>query len=235
MNFKIYTYYSTAVPINIAFYQRQVFKMLGYKIIQKYDNTNHHGNFLNETMKTTDAEYIIFFDIDCIPLNNKALELVLKDIKDKKTLSGAAHTANHINEGKNMYVGPFFMGLSKELYTNLGAPNLSHGEDFDTAMLLTSSAEKQESVKIKYWYPTSCEFEKWQLYQHGKYGIGTIYENLVYHGFEIRLKKSNILFINKCKQVIKENRSINMFRYYKIQLELYVFRVFYRLKLRMQR
>jgi hypothetical protein len=51
-------------------------------------------------------------------------------------------------------------------------------------------------------YPTSVEEKKWILTENEKFGIGTNYENRIYHAFESRFNNTNN-FINKCKEILK--------------------------------
>jgi hypothetical protein len=56
---------------------------------------------------------------------------------------------------------------------------------------------------LKYWWPTDIEEEKWYLHHpvHNKFGIGTTYNDLIYHAFFSRENNSDG-FINKCKSIL---------------------------------
>jgi hypothetical protein len=57
---------------------------------------------------------------------------------------------------------------------------------------------------VIYWNVTDGGNNKWDILSHNmKFGNGTIYENLIYHQFEIRLDTYHEEYINKCIQILK--------------------------------
>lgn len=202
-NLGIYSFYKSNVCNVVSESQKAVFEKFGYNITQVLDDNITHGDFLNRVLNNPDSpDFLIFFDIDCIPIQSKAISKLLKQILNRKTIAGAAQTAEQFLQGKNMYVGPFFFGISKSLFLNLGSPDMNEGSFWDVGGLLTMSAKFQGEVKIRYWYPTSVETPKWKLYNKGMFGLGTIYNKMVYHAFESRLGESNNSFVQKCNLVI---------------------------------
>ena len=202
-NYGIYSFYKSNINQSVIKAQKDVFSAFGLRINQIADDEISHGDFLNKICNDTiSPEYIIFFDIDCIPIKKEAISKVLYQIKDGKTIAGAAQTCNHVLNGENLYVGPFFLGLSKTVYNKLNCPDMNEGSFWDVAGLLSIAAVYHKKTRIKYWYPTDVEEPKWDLYKNGKFGIGTTYENLVYHAFESRLGSCDNGFIKKCSQVL---------------------------------
>lgn len=219
----ISSFYKSNIPRYFTFYQKKVFQILGYEIHQICNNKISHGDFLNKVLTEVDAEYFIFFDIDCIPLSSNAITELYYLISDKKTIAGAAQTANQFNDGKNLYVGPFFFGISRDLFFELGRPDLNRNENFDVGGQLTDIAKKNE-IKFSYWYPTEVEVEKWELYKNGTFGIGTTYDNKVYHLFESRTSAHIPKLIRKAKGVIYRNINYLNFRHLLVILEIQLFR-----------
>jgi hypothetical protein len=205
--------------------------MLGIPLNQILDNDISHGDFMTRTLRTMDAKYFIFFDIDSIPLSPKAITNLLEDIKDKNTIAGAAQTGNQFNEGKNTYVGPFFMGISKDVYLKLDQPDLnaSKKNEVDVAGILSKNAPTK-GIKLKYWYPSNVEEIKWPLYPQGNFGIGTTYENLAYHLFESRYSANTVRFIRKAKNTIHKHWYLNPLRYAIVFTQMQWFKIKMRLK-----
>jgi hypothetical protein len=200
--FYISSYFQSNISPFFPYYQSKIFELLGYKINQVCNDYISHGDFLNSTLLNQNAEYFIFFDIDCIPLRKEALEIILSEINDKNSIAGAAQSAIHINGGLNLYIGPFFLGLSKTVYKKLNKPDFNGNSQFDVAGRLTYFAKKNH-VNIKYWFPTNVEEELWPLYQHGFFGIGTTYEDKIYHLFRSSGGENIGRYIKKAKFVIE--------------------------------
>jgi hypothetical protein len=200
---KIFSYYQSNIDNKIVYYQKAVFDKLEIPILQICSDKSH-GEWLNELiLSLADEKYIIIFDIDCIPLSKMTLIKMLQDIQDGQTLSGAIQTANHKSNGENIYVGPFFMGFSINLLRDIGEFN------FNESLLNDVGAEFSQKVismnkKIKYWFPTKIEIPKWKLYPDQYFGLGTTYDGLVYHAFEIRIPFNKYRFIKKCQSILNK-------------------------------
>lgn len=202
-SFKIFSFYNSKVPAVVPLYQKAVFNHLGFTIHHFVDEQITHGNFLNHICRTvTDTDYLIFFDVDCIPTNKDWLHKLIADIQKSQTIAGAAQTANHLREGKNLYVSPFFFGISTTYLKELGYPDMNETDDMDVGQNLTEHVIKNGG-NIQYWWPTHMEEEQWNLYhpEHSKFGPGTTYNNLIYHAFLSRFDTSG-RFVKKCKTIL---------------------------------
>lgn len=215
MNVQIFSYVNKDLNPEIAKYQKLVFEKFNLKItqvfgdvIKKYDGEfdyEDHPNGLTNIIKNSNNDYLIFFDIDCIPLSYDFYPLLLKQIKDKNTLSGAIQCANHINKNKS-YVSPAFCGFSRQLYLDCDSPS------FNTDRTLITGCDNMQrftdiclklNKNVIFWNVTDCENKKWDILSHNvKFGNGTVYENMIYHQFEIRFEINHNQYINKCKQVL---------------------------------
>jgi hypothetical protein len=202
-SFKIFSFYNSKVTPALPIYQKAVFEYLGFPIHHFVDEQITHGNFLNHICRTvSDVDYLIFFDVDCIPINKDWLHKLIADIQEPQTIAGAAQTANHLREGKNLYVSPFFCGIATKYLKELGYPDMNETEDMDVGQNLTE-AVKRNGGTLHYWWPTDMEEEEWDLYhpEHTKFGPGTTYNNLIYHAFLSRFDTSG-RFVKKCKTIL---------------------------------
>lgn len=203
--FKIFSFYNHFVNPQVPIYQKRVFEHFGQSITQNFNNQFSHGDFLNYICQTiVDIDYIIIFDIDCIPTRQNWIEYVLKDLEDKRTIVGAAQTANHINEGKNIYVSPFFFAIATSYLKELNYPDMRMSESTDAGQNLTNVILK-ENGNIKYWWPTRIEEEMWYLHneKHNRFGLGTTYNDMIYHAFFSRDDLST-RFLRKCQEVLRK-------------------------------
>jgi hypothetical protein len=200
---KIVSCYFDNIDEKIVEYQKKVFDK--FKVpIEQHITTLTHGEFLTQFVKSNlETKYLIFFDIDCIPTSQYFLIKILQDICDENTLAGAIQTANHKQNGNNIYVGPFFMAFSSKLYQELEIETLEKNDNFDVGGVFTHLAIKNQK-KVKFWFPTQVKTPKWFLYPNSYFGNETIYDGLIYHTFEIRFKKNKNKFIRMCKSIIKK-------------------------------
>ncbi len=184
-------------------YQQAVFKHFGYEVEHIVNEMFSHGDFLNHICRTVnDTDYLIFFDIDCIPLKRDWLKLLLHDLQEPHTIAGAAQTANHLRNAQNLYISPFFFGVSTAYLRQLHYPDMRMAGDMDAGQNLTEQVIKRGG-QVKYWWPTHIEEEQWYLHhpEHNKFGLGTTYNDMVYHAFFSRVDLSD-RFIRKCESVL---------------------------------
>jgi hypothetical protein len=198
----ITSFYNEKISKSTVDYQRRTFETLNIPLDQSFGNCSH-GEFLTKMIKTySHKKFIIFFDIDCIPLHQFALIKILQDIQDESTISGPVQTANHKNNGANIYIGPFCMAISTKIIRELKITTLEKDDLHDVGGSLSTLALKN-NISLKYWFPTSVEEPRWKLYPNSFFGKGTTYDGLIYHAFESRLN-NNSRFIKKCKFVINQ-------------------------------
>lgn len=211
MNVGIYSYVNKNLNRDIAKYQKLVFDKFNLNITQVFgkemltEDYEDHPNMMMDIIKKSSEDYIIFFDIDAIPLSYDFYPKILNQIKDNQTLAGAIQCANHIDKNKP-YVSPAFCGFAKQLYIDCGEPT------FNTDRTLFTGYDNMQrftdicislNKNIVYWNVTDSGNQKWDILSHNtKFGNGTIYENMIYHQFEIRFEHQHIEFIKKCKNIL---------------------------------
>lgn len=203
---KIFTFYKSNINPDIPKYQKMVFDKFGISINQILDDKLSHAEFLNKITRTVkDTDYLVFFDIDCIPTNRKWILNLFEDIiVHGYEFIGAAQTANHLVNAQNLYISPFFCCISSKLLKQLNYPDSNNTESIDVWQNITDKSIEQ-NIRIKYWWPTSIEEEKWYLHHpiHNKFGLGTTYNDCIYHAFYSRTDNSD-RFLNKCKEILQK-------------------------------
>lgn len=199
-NIGIYSCMQNNVDIAVLKYQRAVFEKFGLYIQQDVVSCSH-GQYMNHIVNTVDKEYVIFFDVDCIPLTYEFYSILKADM-ESDVLSGAPGCANHFLPDE-IYVHPCFMGFSMSLYNQCDRPNFESGNHGDTAQSFTQKCI-QLNKPIKYWEITDPGDEIWELKpKNMRFGHGTIFENMIYHQYQIRFGGDyQTQFINKCKLVL---------------------------------
>lgn len=203
MNFGIYSFSHSSLNEQIAVYQKQVFDKFSIPI-QQVVSDDTHPIALEKIIRDSSEDYLIFFDVDCIPLNSTFLPIICNQIESNNTLAGAMQCSNH-NDKSRLYVGPCFCGFSKILYEKCGKPFFSEWGNRDAMQNFTDQCHRLQThhqIRIQYWMVTDGGDQCWDMPEGQKFGHGTIYEKLIYHQFEIRKIEQQRPFIDKCKDIL---------------------------------
>lgn len=205
--------------------QQSVFSNLNIPINYVYNNFNQFDfgqalDFFTDATKDN-VDYWIHFDIDAIPLNKNVLSEIYDKIKDKKTLWGCASQSNHIfvnGSKQHAYCNSSTFGLSTNLYKKIGSPSFRHTNRGDIAEELTWKCQEL-GYTISLVYPASFDGvtdEEAATFQIGKYsdldngfkfGMGTLYSDIIYHATMQIVPRSTDLFIAKCNEVIENSKN----------------------------
>ena len=186
-----------------------------FEIPMNYHNLDKvsHGHWMQWVIKKSDADVILFFEPDCIPLNNNFINYI-RYCHKYKTFIGIGQVSNHIPPKSHIYAGPGFFCISKTAFNNLGEPNFCETHRSDVAEEVSYRAENI-GLKYRALMPTYFEREPeeglWPLGNLGFYGIGTVYDNSIYHLFQSRLSKNIDLFVEKCEKVLTNSLNFNNF------------------------
>ena len=196
------TFYSSDLNKDIVDNQKKVFNHFGLDINQVCCNPwVSHAKHVDDFIKNLgdDWDHIIVFDIDCIPLNEKIIPETIATILNENTICSVAQKASHI-PNSIIYASPAFIGFSKETFNFLGRPSFRETYRSDCGGELTHLAiEKNTDVKLL--FPTSVETPKWPLTEDIMFGLGTNYDNSIFHSFESRMNNYNI-FNKKCEEIL---------------------------------
>jgi len=186
------------LPTEIINSQKNVFNHLDIPINQ-YVGEVRHPQFLDFIINNIEADYFIFFDVDCVPLKTKIVEYLIDEIGEE-TMIGIEQQSNLRNFPEHIYAGPACFAISKKFYDYIGKVSFNETHRGDVAEELTFTCEKLE-IPFKVMEKTHSENNLWPLKGGRYFGHGTTYgDNLLYHQFEIRKNIGN--FINKCNYII---------------------------------
>ena len=186
-----------------------------FLIPMNYSNMDgvNHGQWMSGVVTRSSADVVVFFEPDCIPLNKNFLEYIKYAFKNE-TFVGIAQVSNHIPPKSHIYAAPGFYAISTKVYEKLGRPNFWETRRSDTAEEICYIAEEQ-GVRYRALFPTY--FEKaptegvWPLGNLGYYGIGTVFDNSIYHLYQSRMAENIELFVKRCDEVIEGRFSTESF------------------------
>lgn len=171
--------------------------------------------------KQLDFDAILFFDIDCVPVSDKAIELYLARAIDG-VLIGNAQRSGHIQNNNHLFAAPSAVALSKETFDKLGRPSALETPRADVMEEYAYAAENN-NIKVELALPIKYDgevfryaYEKdrrpyWTL-ENGlpNYGLGTTFGNgendeLFWHNFQIFLPGQQERFHKKCEELLNAN------------------------------
>jgi len=175
-----------------------------------------HGDVCNKIVHKMFYEYqesadcILFLDIDCIPLTEKAIHWTLEQAYSGK-LVGNAQRSNHYDNDQHVFAAVSYAAFTRDTYEKAGSPTMAFSKKYDCSELLTVNCEKN-NIPVTLLMPSHTESPNeeegyWNLADGmPKYGIGTTFSNgemdISYHLFCTRFHKYNKLFYNKCHHII---------------------------------
>lgn len=198
----IVTFYNQRINKEIVTNQKKVFEKFGIELNQiDFGTWTSHGKIINDYLKTCDQnwEYLVLFDIDCIPLNDTIVSESIKWVQDNIGIIGVAQRASHI-PNSIIYAGPAFFCISRKTYEFMGRPTFDKNHRSDCGGEFSYIAE-EKGVKLNLLYPTNVEVPKWDLNDKIKFGFGTNFENKIYHAFESRFQNVG-MFVKKCQEIL---------------------------------
>lgn len=187
-----------------------------FNIDVKYHNENvKHGKWLDSIFANATKPIIAVIEPDLIPLNLDIVTTAINYVKQYDSFLGTAQSSNHIYPGSHIFASPAFFFMSNDCYMRMGKPSfVGKKHRYDVCENVSYTAEKL-GIRFRTLLPT--HFEKipregaWSLASFGNYGIGTVFDNSVYHLFQSRLSENIELFIRRCDEVIKGRFSTNGF------------------------
>ena len=186
-----------------------------FKIPMNYDNRDghNHGMWMQWVINNSSSDVIVFMEPDCIPLNKNYLEYI-KYAYRNETFVGIAQVSNHIPPKSHIYAAPGFYAISKKAYEKLGRPSFTETRRSDTAEEICYMAE-EKGMKYRALMPTY--FEKpslegiWPLSNLGYYGIGTVFDNSIYHLYQSRMAENIEMFVKRCDKVVRDEFTTEFF------------------------
>lgn len=176
-----------------------------FEIEVNYTEENiHHGLWIDRVLNTVESDIFVFLDIDCVPLSREAIEEAI-NFCENGYLVGNAQVTNCIKAKHDLFCAPSFFVISRQFYESIGKPSAVNHDNNDVAQALTRAAVEREK-RIKMNFPTSFQGVPqggiWRLSGYGYYGIGTVYDNKMYHLYQTRFAKNVDLFVETCDHIV---------------------------------
>lgn len=182
----------------------------------------------NNINKQLDFDAVLFLDVDCVPLNDKAIELYLSRAL-QGVIVGNAQRSGHIENNNHLFAAPSAIAVSRETFEKIGRPSSIETTRGDVMEEYTYMAEVN-NIKVELALPIRYDgevyrypYEKdrrpyWTLENNlPNYGLGTTFGTedhgeLFWHNFQIFLPGQQERFQKKCEDIllrgIYEDRSI---------------------------
>ena len=198
----VHAMYWDNIPQGILKKQQDVFAHLGIPLRQERAHKKPHGVWMRDVLERHASEDIVIFcDIDAFPLHRDAYLQAVSHAQ-RGALFGLAQFSNH-KPGNEVYAGPMFMALRKQLWEDLGKPDLQSSKQHDAAEVLSALA-RARGVEVVMSEPTATLISKWALGSEGVFGIGTFYGRRdFFHLFESRKPAYEALLAAVADDVIK--------------------------------
>lgn len=173
--------------------------------VNYYEQNAPHGAWMDFIVQRSQSDIIVFFDSDCVPVDKDAVMDCIRFVQKTGTFLGIAQASNHIPPKSHIYAAPAFYVMNRQCWYDIGKPSFSETSRSDVAEEVTYVAEAK-GVRYRCLYPTTFEREPvegiWPLGNYGYYGVGTTFENTVYHLYQGRMGNNIELFTQRCNEII---------------------------------
>lgn len=167
-----------------------------------------HGKWMNHICNNFNSDVFAFFDVDCVPLDRKIFDDSLDYVIKHNTFLGNAQASNHIKPKSHIFAAPSFFMITKDCYEKLNKPTFSETNRSDVAQEVSYIAE-ENGKRYKCLYPTKFDGVPlegvWRLGNYGFYGIGTLFQDKIYHLFQGRFNKNVELFQKRCNEILNNS------------------------------
>jgi hypothetical protein len=161
---------------------------------------------MDNILANSAADVVGFLDIDCVPTNKQVVDDAIQYAADNKSFVGIAQASNHIPPKSHIFAAPAFFFIWRKTWKAMQRPTFSETPNSDVAENVSYAAE-MAGIRYKTLYPTHWtaipEEGVWRLHTYGLYGIGTHFEEGVYHLYQGRFEKNVQMFVNRCDDIIK--------------------------------
>ena len=200
--FQIYTCYNSNVSRELREDQKKVFDLFKMNITQELTPMHHPSWLDSKTKSLKDFDVLVFFDIDAIPLKPGFYEYILDQIGDNNSIIGIEQAANHLDPNF-VYAGAPCIAMTKIAYQKMGSPSFMNNHRADTAGELTFAA-LEHGVDVKFFHITSSLTKQWKCGPDKYFGLGTVYDDWLYHQFHAADIMSQMQFKNKANQILQK-------------------------------
>jgi GR25 family glycosyltransferase involved in LPS biosynthesis len=206
---RIVSFYQGNIPKSIIQAQAAVFEKFGYKIEQVL-TASSHGAAIDHYVRSVQFDVLLIFDVDCIPLDEQVIPDAIDAVAHHPCLYGIRQNANQF-PGTPDYVGPAFVCFSRDTFKALGSPSFRSSRNGDVGSRLTYNALNpgllrsllQPSIEVRFLNVADAAVPKWFLSDGTQYGLGTNYEQKIFHAFGIgSAGLSRNLFLEKAAGIV---------------------------------
>jgi hypothetical protein len=202
----LHSWATSIINPELILYHQEVFEKLNLPINYTCSDYKGHGKWMESILKSSTSEVVIFFDIDCIPLNREIVLEAAKYSNDNVSIFGIAQVSNHIPPGDFIFCGASFLAISLEAWKNVGSPPLREFPGYDVgeylSYLIIKNNKKYISLLPEYYH----EFSGGYLHCFGEYGIGTYYEGGIFHLWQSRNGKYLNYFFSACNNILNNTQ-----------------------------
>ena len=148
-----------------------------------------HGEWMDAVMDKTDADIVLFLDIDCVPTNKDIVDKAIAWVMQHGTFIGIAQASNHIPPYSHIFAAPAFFAITKKIWDKMSRPTFLETEQSDVAENVSYAAE-EKGKPYRALYPVKCREPLWRLGNYGMYGIGTEFIGGIYHLYQSRMAQN---------------------------------------------
>ena len=207
---KAVSFYMKNINPDVVEHQRLVVnKFSGDIEFEQRLTDKSHADSMTEYMQSTDLDYVIFLDIDAIPLSDKSFSTLLDMTENGTKISGAPQRSNHLQNNEHIYVAPSIMCISTQLYRSLGSPSAAQIRGKGDVAEEWTYAQEQVGGSIALLDVESFDpvpNDRWYLRDGKEFGRNTRYskdnEVLFFHSYQGRFKEQQQRFIEECKKIL---------------------------------
>jgi len=202
-NVCVLTWFNHERVLDLKETQEKVFKHLNLPLNVYFDKNLTHAKFMDYCLKNIDSDIFIFFDLDCVPMDNKIYENIVDELIKEECIIGIEQTANHL-DSNFIYAGPACFGITKDLYNKLGKISFDGTHRSDIAQEYTYLCY-DNNITVKFMKLVSSKNNKWKLGIDRNFGNGCFYEfkdSTIYHQFQTNLEEQKQDFKIECGKII---------------------------------
>jgi hypothetical protein len=203
----VLTWFNNHIVSDLYNTQQQIFKHFGLTINTYFDESLTHAKFMDYFLKNIESDIFIFFDLDCVPMDNKIYENIVGELIKEECIIGIEQTANHL-DSNFIYAGPACFAITKDVYNKLGGVSFDGAYRSDIAQEYTYLAY-EKNIPVKFFELISSKNKKWKLGKDRFFGNGCFYSfknSKIYHQFQTNLEEQKKDFKLECKKIINNGQ-----------------------------
>lgn len=204
------SFYMNNINPDVVYYQRQVVEKFCDKIkFNQILTGKNHADSMTDYMKSVDSDYVIFLDIDAIPLCEESFSILIDMTHNGAQISGAPQRSNHISNDEHIFVAPAIMCMPTKLYKLLGSPSAKNIRGKGDVAEEWTYAQEANGGSVNFLDVDSFDpvpGKKWYLKGTQEFGRNTVYtyqgKRVFFHSYQGRFKEQQERFVEECKKVL---------------------------------